>query len=306
MAASYTVDQLTNLSFVEQRGENDGVVFELRREALVIGLDVAGTPDFRLLQEALDTLPPGTGVGFGDAPIGFEHLILVERVVRLIPGETTKVIVELVYKRYFSSLDTLEIGVFIPRGGSGLRQFTSGKDQFGEDIEVCYDYPSACVQDPPIPPPDMCGTPGQADCCEQHPSYPFTDPRLAGKTVCLGGDVQVDYPSDTLEFEGRLVAEFPGEIARTWRGSTNLTAWNDGAKGTWRCAEVAFYPYDIAPTQAKVWVFNFLFQFDPTGWNPDAIFRNQLTGMPPNDLVDGYGVVEVDWYPTLNFQMLFP
>ncbi len=290
MAASYTVDQVTNLSFVEQRGENNGVVFELRREALVTGLDVTGTPDFRILQEALNTLPASTGVGFGDAPIGHPDLILVERVVRLIPGETTKVIVELVYKRQFSSLDTLEIGVFIPRGGSGLRQFTTARDAFLNDIEVCYTYPAKCAPDP----------------CVEDPAYPFTDPRLAGQTVCMAGEVQVDYPSDTLEFEGRLVAEFPGVIARTWRGSTNEFTWNDGAPGTWRCAEVAFYPYDIAPTQAKVWVFNFLFQFDPTGWNPDAIFRNQLTGFPPIDLVDGNGVVEVDWYPTMNFAVLFP
>ena len=148
MAASFTVDQITNLSFVEQRGENDGVVFELRREALVIGLDVVGTPDFRILQEALNTLPASSGVGFGDAPIGHPDLILVERVVRLIPGETTKVIVELVYKRQFSSLDTVAIGIFIPRGGSGLRQFTTGKDAFGKDIVVRHTYPAACSPEP--------------------------------------------------------------------------------------------------------------------------------------------------------------
>lgn len=298
--ASYTVDQITNLSFVEQRGENDGVVFELRREALVIGLDVTGTPDFRILQEALNTLPASTGVGFGDAPIGHPDLILVERVVRLIPGETTKCIVELVYKRHFSTLDTVGIGTFIPRGGAGLRQFTTARNQFGDDVEVCYTYPPKCIG------PTPCGGPGLPDCCVDDPAYPFSDPRLGGRTVCMAGEIQVDYPSDTLEFEGRLVAQFPGVIARTWRGSTNLNVWNDGAPGTWRCSEVSFIPYDIAPVQDKVWVFNFLFQFDPTGWNPDAIFRNQLTGMPPIDLVEGDGIKEVDWYPQLNFQLLFP
>ncbi len=300
MATVVTVDQLTNLSFVEQRSDFGGVVFELRREALVSGLDIDALdpPDYRILQDALNALP--AYLRFGEPALGHPDLILIERVVRLIPGERTKCIVELVYKRHFSTLDTLGTGTFIPRGGSGLRQFTTGKDAFQNDIIVEFTYPAACVG------PSPCGGPGQPDCCVQDPDYPFTDPRLAGKTVRMGGEVQVDYPSDTLEFEGRLVAEFPGAIARTWRGSTNAFVWNDGAPGTWRCSEVAFYPYDIAPTQAKVWVFNFLFQFDPTGWNPDAIFRNQLTGMPPSVLIEGQGVVEVNWYPTLNFAILFP
>ena len=292
MAASFTVDQITNLSMVEQRGENNGVIFELRREALVTGLnpDILKGGKFRILQEALDTLPASSGVGFGDAPIGNADLILVERVVRLIPGERTKCIVELVYKRQFSSLDTLEIGVFIPRGGAGLRQFTTGKDAFGNNIVVRHTYPDKCAPDP----------------CQEAPGYPYTDTSLVGATAYQGGEVQVDYPSDTLEFEGRLVAQSPGTLARSWRGHTNDAVWNGGDIGTWRCAEVPFYPYDIAPTIEKVWVFNFLFQFDPTGWNPDAIFRDQLTGLPPPVLVDGESVVEVDWYPTRNFAELFP
>lgn len=305
MAATYTIDQLTNLSMIERRSGNTGVVFELRREALVSGLDADTLQDYRVLQEALDTV----GLVIGDALIGHDDLILVERVPHLIPGERTKCRVELVFKRRFSTLDTVELDTFIPRGGSGLRQFTTPRDQFGNDIKVCYTYPAKCMQDPPIPPPDMCGQPGQAACCEEEPGYPFTDPRLAGELVCLGGEVQVDYPSDTLEFEGRLISLAPGEIARKWRGHTNMGPgnWNGGAPGTWRCTEVSFYPYDIAPDVNKVWVFNFLFQFDPTGWNPDAIFRNQLTGMPPPDIDDHPGaVIEVDWYPTLNFHALFP
>lgn len=295
--AAFTIDQLTNLSMVEQRGGNTGVVFELRREALVTGLDADTLLDFRILQEALDTIL----LVIGDGLVGHPDLILVERIVHLIPGERTKCRVELVFKRHFSTLDTVELGTFIPRGGSGLRQFTTAKDAFLNDIEVCYTYPAKCVG------PSPCGGPKQPACCIEDPGYPFSDPRLAGAYVCMGGEVQVDYPADTLEFEGRLREEFPGQVARLWRGSTNNAEWNDGAIGTWRCAEVSFYPYDIAPNPAnRIWVFNFLFQFDPTGWNPDAIFRNQLTGMPPRDLIDGLGVVEVDWYPTHNFHSLFP
>lgn len=286
MAASYTIDQLTNLSMIERRGGNTGVVFELRREALVSGLDADVLLDFRILQEALDTIL----LKIGDELLGSDDLILVERVPRLIPGERTKCIVELVFRRRFSSIDTVELRTFIPRGGSGLRQFTTGKDAFQNDIVVRHTYPDKCAPDP----------------CQEAPGYPYTDPRLAGATAYQGGEIQVDYPSDTLEFEGRLEAQSPGAIARSWRGHTNDAVWNGGDIGTWRCAEVSFYPYDIAPTIEKVWVFNFLFQFDPTGWNPDAIFRDQLTGLPPPVLVDGESVVEVDWYPTRNFAELFP
>ncbi len=286
MATVVTVDQLTNLSFVEQRGKNGGVVFELRREALVSGLDIDALdpPDYRILQDALDALP--AYLRFGEPAEGHADLILIERVVRLIPGERSKCIVELVYKRYFSHLDTVEIGTFITRGGSGLRQFTTGKDAFQNDIVVQHTYPAN----------------------ENDPGYPHTAPDLAGVTKRMGGEVQVDYPSDTLEFEGRLVREHPGVEARAWRGHTNMGPgqWNGGEEGTWRCAEVSFYPYDIAPLIEKVWVFNFLFQYDPTGWNPDAIYRDMLTGMPPPVLVDGESVVEVDWYPLKNFHGLFP
>ena len=223
--ASSTVDLLTDLSMIEQRGGpfDDGIIMELRREALVTGLNVdpgaGGTPDFRILQEALNTLGPGTGEGFGDSPgPGHPDLVLVERIPRLIPGETTKVIVELVYKRQFTSLDTLGLGVFIPRGGGGLRQFTTHRDQFGNDVVVCYSYPQKCSPDP----------------CVEDPAFPFTAPALAGKTVCMAGEIQVDLPSDSLEFEGRLMAESPGSIVRVWRGSTNANVWNDGPPGTWR------------------------------------------------------------------------
>ncbi len=286
--ATATVDQITNLSMVEQRGggNDNGVIMELRREALVKDLDVAATPDFRILQEALNNLPPGSGVGFGDSLTSHPGLVLVERIPRLVPGTTTTCIVELLYKRLFSSVDTLKAGVgqWIVRGGGSLRQFTTHRNQFGMDNAVCYTYPA----DP------------------SNSAYPTTDPRLAGRTKCQSGEIQVDLPSDTLEFTGRLITPNPGSIARAWRGRTNLYLWNGGAPGTWRCTEVSFDPWDLGDPEFEQWLFNFFFQFDPTGWNPDAIFRDQLTGKPPINLVEGNGVIEVDWYPTLDFEDLFP
>lgn len=289
--ASFTVDQLTNLSIVEQRGGpfDNGIIMELRREAQVSGLDVTGTPDFRITQESLNTLPQGSGFGFGDSPIGHPDLVLIERAVRLIPGTTTSCIVELLYKRQWTSLDTIGLGEFIPRGGGGLRQFTTHRNSDGDDVVVCYTYPEKCSPAP----------------CVDDPAFPFRAPHMAGKTECQSGEIQVDLPSDSLEFEGRLMTESPGSVVRVWRGSINSEVWNDGAPGTWRCSEVTFSPWDLAQPGFEQWVFNFLFQFDPTGWNPDAIYRDAAQGKPPIDLVEGNGLIEVQWYPVLDFHTLF-
>lgn len=297
--AEVHIDRLTNLSAIEQRGGDFdlGVLMELRREALVSGLnldpDTGGTADFRILQEALNSLPGG--LAFGDSPIGHPDLVLIERVPRLIPGEQTKVVVELVYKRFGSAIETMGFineGNFRARGGGTLRQITTGKNQFGVDIVVCYTYPAKCSPTP----------------CAEAPGYPHQAPCLAGTTKCQGGEVQVDLPSDVLEFEGRWRGASPGAMARTWRGFTNNAGWNGGDAGEWRCSEVTFTPWDIAGGSPGnfIWLVNFYFQFDPTGWNPDAIFRDPITGKPPPDLVQGDGVITVDWYPERNFSEFFP
>ncbi|MCH8852559.1 MAG: hypothetical protein IID41_07865 [Planctomycetes bacterium] len=271
--ATVVKDTLTTLEIVETHG----IIWELRREILVHDLD-ASVGDFRVLNEALVALTDAGFFPLSPPETLFADLVLIQRLPALIPGEQTKVRVELIYEQFGRSLDSLSVGAFIWSGGGSLKQIATEKDRFGNPLLLGYTYP---------------------------PVYPL-DESLQGKFVPQGGSAQVDNPNDTTIAVGRLTMPNPDAMVDAWRGWVNSDIWRAGAAGTWLCTDVQYDTYHQQNITWPIYNFRFTFQREPQGWNPLIVFRDPRSGKPAANWWDQPSASQlVDWYPPRPF-VTFP
>jgi hypothetical protein len=220
------------------------------------------------LWEALDDID-GAGFTVGTVLTEEANLILTNRRARVVGNSPSKVEVTLEYLR--QGIDSPN-GVIL--GGSSLRQITSEKDFFGVQITTSH-------------------------------TYPDTDEEFGGETLTQGSPINPLYPQMTLRGIVRVQQDFPHLYASEWIGHVNSTQWAGLNAGKMIVSNVQWMPFDFSTTP-KTWEFTFEFQGDPRGWQPSVFFVDPRTGKPPVDLVAGTGTKTVSWYPTRDFNTVFP
>jgi len=116
------------------------------------------------------------------------------------------------------------------------------------------------------------------------------------------GSISVLSPQRTISLSTIEAVQTPGDLVKEYNGSVNSENWNAGESGTW-LASVTFDRYDLSATPRK-WKFNWEFQYEPTGWNPQVFFINKK-GRPPANLVEGKGWKTIEWYTAVDFGAKF-
>src|SRR3990172_5045756 len=88
-----------------------------------------------------------------------------------------------------------------------------------------------------------------------------------------------------------LTTDTPGLTAGQWIDTINSSIWIGAAPGTWLCTDASYHPLTVSTTQSGVskYVMSFLFELEPSGWQPEVWFRDPLIGRPPDDIIEGEG-----------------
>ena len=163
--------------------ERNGTVERMVRHCTVFELP-GFYGDARILAEALLFLD-SLGVTVNTAAWPGAGLVLTERNPRLIPGERTKVDVELVYTIYG------RLGYdFVFSVEASLNQIETQNDRYGNQITVQHTYAA------------------------DHPEFP-------SETHTQGGSVSAMAPQTVIRAEGLLFVQYPITITNQWMGAIN-------------------------------------------------------------------------------------
>jgi len=127
-------------------------------------------------------------------------------------------------------------------------------------------------------------------------TYPDTDPDYAGRTIEQTGTVDVYQPQRTFTVEGIKLIQNPWDKADDLIGSVNSSTWLGQKKHTWMCTEVTWEYRDEGN-----YFMTFTFQHNPDTWNPTAVFIDDRTGRPPEDLVEDEGYKYIRYHKEVNF-----
>lgn len=245
----------------------EGVVVSLTRQYLVTNLD-NNNEDSRTLVEALAK----AGVPqHGDRAPGNTNLAVHRQSVTMAQDSPTKAIVTIEYKTVGDYRNS-----FIFSGGTNLNQTQTDVDYFGNRISLSYTYPN---------------------------DYP--DENLRGQVYTTAINESVMVPHTTLQATGSLFVDYPNDISRAWAGSVNSTFWAGAPAGYWLCTACNFRPRDVGIGRPHLWEFDWTFEYNPQSWFVVAKIRDPNTGNVPDDVVDGVGIKQVDWYPPYDFNTIF-
>lgn len=201
-------------------------------------------------------------------PPGYPGLRCTRRTVQAIDAASCYVTVE------YAAYGRGEPYNFIFSGGSSLTQITTNNTRAGEEIIV------------------------------QH-TWPSSDLDYANVVERQGGQIKVNVPQRTLRATGVIPVDYPLAITTAWEDHLNSSYWASGNAGTWLCTECGFEPHNLATTPTQ-WMFTFAFQWNILGWQPTATFIDKRSGLPPPDLIYNVGYKVIEYYPYLEFRVLFP
>lgn len=247
--------------------EEEGVVRSLTRKFLVTGLNNTNT-DNRTLDEALsDSNVPSSG----DAAPGNTNLVCHRRTVRPVQDSPTKCYVICEYKTVADWANS-----FVFSGGSQTSQIQTDVDFYGNRIALSYTYPN---------------------------DYPVTE--LRGEVYTTSINETVNQTFTTLTATGSLFVTYPNEISETWSNTVNSTFWAGAPAYYWRCSDCQFSGRDIGFGRPHLWEFTWTFEKNPQSWAVVAKIIDPNTGRVPDDVIQGTGVKTVDWYRTLDFNIIF-
>lgn len=246
--------------------EQSGVAQSLERSFLVKGLDT-GT-DWQLAVAAINALQEA-GFTYGSAPEGEPGLALMAHEVESIDKMKTAVRGKLRYQAIGQEDDFFRFTV-----SASVQQTQTQNDRWGFPLEVVHEYP-------------------------------IDDPDFAGEIISQICEASILEPQLRLSAVGILTRSIPLFESVRWIGTVNATAWAGGAPGTWMCLRADAAPVHLGIVDGK-WRFHFEFLYKLSGWNPTVYFKDRRDGLPPVDLVPGYGVYVADCYRPFEYRLLFP
>ena len=221
--------------------------------------------DYQGLFAALDA---ASVPAFNSIPTGETNLVLNRREARAVGGATSKYLIDL----YYVAKSESEYN-FVFSGSSSLNQITTELDGLGQQVTVSHTFPA-----------------GDKD-------FPST-------LRTQGASMSVLSPQMSLSAVGVMEEDYPHIIAFQWSGAVNATTWADMLPGTLICMGAGFVPHDLG-ADPKKYKFTFDFQFDPSGWEPLAVYIDERTGKPPENLVNGTGYKTVVYRPQQEYNTLF-
>ena len=264
-----------------QAEQIDGAVVGMQRTFRVTGLTQRDAGyGYLNLSEAADAVTasgyPGTTVG---SLLGsFNNLVLSKVSPKIHNDDATVADVTLEYIPISSAAN---YPVF--QGRSSLRQVTTEKDGYGNQILLEHTFPD--------------------DDVDFGLNTTFNPSDVTPKAVLQGGEIALLMPSAEQEITIFYSTDYPMDYCLSWLGHINWYSWGSAAPFTWICSDVSYTIHNLA-TSPPVWKFQFQFQYDPLGWPKNAIFVDPRTGKPPQNLVPGEGIQEVFWYPYADFNLI--
>jgi hypothetical protein len=275
MAQTVSVDNLAVL----EADERHGGLRRMVRRALVSGVDAT---NWEALTEALDdTNLPQYGSHLTESLSDNAYdLTLIERRVRLVESDPTKVWVDLVYENFVD----LEEDLDDPRGGyvtgevrCNLQQKTSNLDIYGSLVEVSH-------------------------------TYPADDPNHPSETLTQGGEFQYYEPQRTIFIRGIKQTRTPWLIANAIIGRVNSTPFSGEVARTWLCTacswKLSWAGRISGGVRENRYFMNFEFQYDADTWDPTVTFIDDVTGKPPPNLIPNTGYKTVEKMPSADFDSI--
>ena len=261
-----------NVFDVSATWEN-GRLVRLRRAGYVEGLTSTDPADY--VEEILDSgaLPSGT------VTISGSTLYLLNYEINLNDdsgiGDAR---IDVIYDRGEGSSENQPGQTPTLRGGSSLKQVETAVDRDGLPITVSYTWPE-----------------------DSKTVYPNGEDK-AGTTETTGGRISVLRPMSSVTGTIRVSTSSPGALAQAYSGHVNSTNWQGGVPRTWMCTEVGFRLID--DTQSPpIYELSFSFEYDENTWDDETTVRfiDPSTGEPPDDIEEGNGLKQIQYYPEKDF-----
>jgi len=271
--ATVRIDQIETLSMREKWG----AVIGCTRVATVSGL--TGTT-WEPMYAALDAAGLPTWGDYLDGSRAV-HLALVDRDVQMVDRDTARV--TLVYSKFNDEGQRLfyETGTISDRNVSGKMQASVTQKRTNLYRE---------------------GGTGAEQLITVAHTYPATDPDYPGKTITQTGEVDVFIPQRNFTVHGLRATNSPWAIANALVGAVNDAVWLGAAKHQWMCQEVTWeYRNWVAAESTDYYFMTLTFQQNEDTWNPTAVFQDDRTGRPPQDLVEDVGYKYIRYHKEVNF-----
>lgn len=280
MAAEVYIDRIDTLSMREENGTITGIT----RKAFVRGL--TGT-DFNVMYDVLEA----AGIpASGSAPSGGEYgswpLRLRRRNVTMTDPDSAEVVLE--YGLLNDQGQDLKQGLYTDTmlGGVAVGKLTCSVQQQTTNLYRDPDDDS-----------------GSKETIILEHTYPADDPDYPSQTVQQSGEITVYVPQKNLSVEGVLVQNTtPTSLADDIVGAVNSIYWMSGEPYTWLCTEMTWeYRGRNIDEETNMYHIALQFQHNKDTWNPTAVFIDDRTGRPPENLVSGEGYQYIRYHKAVNF-----
>ncbi len=197
-------------------------------------------------------------------------LLLKKRDVNLVNVSTVEV--RLVYERptWITKNDESEPQASITIGSS-VQSVPTNKDVNGNLMEVEYDDP-------------------------REQEY---RPNKSDNPQKQTGEASKDVPLSTITYK-RIEYENPLKKSQEYVGRLNSGPWAHGAEKTWKCTYLGGPSNDGGASYEVTYTF----EYNPDGWDFEAIYTDPETGKPPVDVVPDVGQKTFQILSTANFNAL--
>lgn len=118
---------------------------------------------------------------------------------------------------------------------------------------------------------------------------------LAGLFKEQVGEIKVPFPESNIQFQGVVTILNPVAYAYKFIAAINRFAWQSQPELTWLISEVS---WEILRPDTNLYKFGFEMQNNPDGWDPDIVYIDSRTNLPPSDVLrattpDQYGIVRL-------------
>lgn len=246
--------------------EQEGVVVSMSRRFLVENITPTGIPTPDVQAFTASGVPQ-----HGDSAPGNTNLKVRQREYSTVPDTPSAAYVDVQYATVADWANS-----FVFSGGSSIQQKQTDVDRLGNRIALDYTYPSNYY-------------------IQEFQSQPLDSAINESVTV----------PHLTMTATGSLYVDYPNEIALDWANKVNSTFWAGRPAYYWLCTGCNFRGRDIGLGRTHLWEFDWTFEYNPESWRVVARIIDPNKGTVPDDVVDGVGVKEVDWYLTKDFNTLF-
>jgi hypothetical protein len=273
-----------------------GIIQEINRTCRVTGIDMTAFATGEKFLAVPAALVAITNVyAIGSSPTGYNNMVLTDIVGHVVPGEQSKVDVDMTYLHrgnpraqhlYLSAYGApLDGSLFQWRVASEVIQDETNFDVYGNLMYTGYTWPDGTTYDAEgnlIP----------------------ADPDFTGNVIQVF-DQPINRTLIKLTATGVLATSYPDVIVGEWTNYVNSDNWGGYPPGWARCVDVEAVQRDISQSP-PLWDFTFTFLLDSKDWYGKAIFIDHRTGKIPPDIVNETGYRLFDIYPYRAFSPYFP